>query len=51
VPVFVRLWPVRVRVRVSFTSGAVRSVILATTGLLVYRSDALRTTKAAVSKH
>jgi len=47
VPVFARLWPIRpswhaprrhlrVRVRVSFTTGAVRSAILATAGLLVY---------------
>ena len=35
VPVFARLWPVRVKVRVSFTTGAVRSAILATAGLLV----------------
>jgi len=35
VPVFARLWPVRVTVRVSFTTGAVRSAILATAGLLV----------------
>jgi len=40
VPVFARLWPVRVRVSfttapVSFTTGAVRSAILATAGLLV----------------
>jgi len=37
VPAFARLWPVRVRVRagVSFTTGAVRSAILATGGLLV----------------
>ena len=38
-PVFARLWPVRVRVRVrvrvSFSAGAVRSAILATAGLLV----------------
>jgi len=34
VPVFARLWPVRVRV--SFTTGASRSIILATAGLLVY---------------
>jgi len=33
VPVFVRLWPVVVRV--SFTTGAVRSAILATARLLV----------------
>ena len=33
--VFARLWPVRVRIRVSFTTGAVRSAILATAGLLV----------------
>ena len=36
VPVFARLWPIRVRVRFSFTSEAVRSVILATAWLLVY---------------
>ena len=35
VPVFARLCPVRVRVRVSFTTGAVRTAILATAGLLV----------------
>ena len=35
VPVFARLWPVRVNVRVSFTTGAVRSAILATAGFLV----------------
>ena len=35
VPVFARLWPIRVRVRVSFTTGVVRSAILATAGLLV----------------
>jgi len=34
-PVFVRLWPVRVRVGVRLTIGAVRSAILATAGLLV----------------
>jgi len=33
VPVFARLWPVKVRV--SFTTGAVRSAILETAGLLV----------------
>jgi len=33
VPVFARLWPGRVRV--SFTTGAVRSAILATAGLHV----------------
>ena len=38
VPVFAKLWPVRVRVRVSFTTGAVRSAILATAGLLVNNS-------------
>jgi len=36
VPVFARLWPARVRVWVSFTTGAVQSAILATAGLLVY---------------
>ena len=35
VPVFARLWPIRVRVKVSFTTGAVRSSILATAALLV----------------
>jgi len=35
-PVFARLWPVRVRV--SFTTGAVRLAILATAGLLVFLS-------------
>jgi len=35
VPDFARIWPGRVRVRVSFTTGAVRSAILATAGLLV----------------
>jgi len=35
VPVFARLWPAMVRVRVSFTTGAVRLAILATAGLLV----------------
>ena len=35
VPVFARLWPVRVRVRVSFKTGAVRLAILATAGLVV----------------
>ena len=35
VPFFVRLWPIRVKVRVSFTNGAVRSAILATAWLLV----------------
>jgi len=34
VPVFARLWLVRVWVRVSFTTGAVRSAILATAGFL-----------------
>jgi len=37
VPVFARLWPVRVRVRVSFTTGAVRSAILVTAWLLVLK--------------
>jgi len=35
VPVFARLWPVKFRDRVSFTTGAVRLAILATAGLLV----------------
>jgi len=35
VPVFARLWPSGVRVRVSFTTRTVRSAILATAGLLV----------------
>jgi len=34
VPVFARLWPVRVRVRVSFMTGAIRSAILAAAGRL-----------------
>ena len=38
VPVFARLWPVRVRVGVSFTTGAVWLAILATAGLLVFSS-------------
>jgi len=33
-PVFARLWPVRVRVRVSFMTEVVWSAILATAGLL-----------------
>ena len=33
-PVFA-IWPVSVRVMISFTTGAVRSAILATAGLLV----------------
>ena len=40
-PVFARLWPVEVRVRVSFTTGTVRSAILATAGLLVDGVDAV----------
>ena len=35
VPVFALLWPIRVRVGVSFTTGAVWLAILATAGLLV----------------
>ena len=35
VPAFARLWPVRVRVRVSFTTGTVELAIIATAGLLV----------------
>ena len=35
VPIFARLWPIRIRVRVSFTTGAVWSAILAIDGLLV----------------
>jgi len=35
VPVFARIWPVRVMIRVSFTAGSVWSAILATAGLLV----------------
>ena len=35
-PVFARLWPGRVRVKVSFKTGAVLSAILATAGLPVY---------------
>jgi len=37
VPVFARLWHVRVRVRVSFMTGAVRSAIIATAGFLYNR--------------
>ena len=33
---FSRLWPVRVRVRAYFTTGATRLAILATAGLLVF---------------
>ena len=33
-PVFDRLWPISIRVRVSFMTGAVRLAILATAGLL-----------------
>jgi len=40
VPVFVRLWPVRVRV--NFTTAAAQSAILATAGLLVFCSLELR---------
>jgi len=36
VPVFAELWPIRVRVMVSFTTGAVQSAILATAELLVF---------------
>jgi len=36
VPVFAKLWPIRVRIRVSFTTGLVWSAILATAGLLVH---------------
>ena len=42
VPVFARLWPVRIRVRVRFTTGAVRSAILATAGLLVCIVNAIQ---------
>ena len=41
VPVSARLWRVRVRVRISFTTGAVRSAILATAGLLVIISQSI----------
>jgi len=41
VPVFATLWPVRVRVRVSFTTGAVRSAIIATAGLLVFEEKSV----------
>jgi len=37
VPIFARLWLFRVRVTVSFTTGAVWSAILATAGLLVQK--------------
>ena len=39
VPVFARLWSIWVTVRVSFTTGAVRSAILATAGLLLLVHD------------
>ena len=45
VPVFARLWPVRVRVRVSFTTGAARSAILATAGLLVFEEKSIVLTR------
>ena len=35
VPVFARLWPVGVKVKVSFMTEAVQSAILATAGILV----------------
>ena len=38
-------------VRVSLTTGAVRSAILATAGLLVYRPDALPAAQPTASKH
>ena len=38
-PVFARMWHVRVRVRVSFTTGSVWSAILAMAGLLVNVHD------------
>jgi len=34
-PVFARVWPVRVKVRVIFITGAVLSAILATAGCLL----------------
>jgi len=37
VPIFARLWPIRVKVGVSFVTGAVWSAILATAGLLVFK--------------
>jgi len=43
VPVFARLWPVRIKARVSFTTGAVQSAILSTAGHLVYMSDVVPT--------
>ena len=45
VPVFAKLWPVRFRVRVSFTTGAVRSAILATSGLLVFAAHISTTSR------
>ena len=44
-PVFARLWPLRVRV--SFTTAAVRSAILATAGLLVIQRRRDESTTAA----
>ena len=48
VPFLARLWPVRVRirVRVSFKTGAVRSAILATAGHLVLPRHQLRANAA-----
>ena len=45
VHVFARLCPVRVRVRVSFTTGAVRSAILATAKLLVFEEKSVVLTR------
>ena len=39
VPVFARLWPIKVRVMVSFMPGVVWSAILATAGLLIHSVD------------
>ena len=54
VPVFARLWPVGVRVAVSFTTGAVRSAILATAGLLVhvlYKQTVVSYSMMAIGSH
>ena len=49
VPVFARLWPVRVRV--SFMTGAVWSAILATAGLLVLDLSQLATSAGRAHGH
>jgi len=43
VTVFARVWPVRIRLRVSFTTGTIRSASIATAVLLVLISFSGRT--------